>query len=177
MKRKLFCLFFVLTLVLSIFAGCGEVVGEIAGNVADAAARELENQIRKTIEEYKVDVVEVKSAVGKLDDDVDSSQQFFCGVLVRSNSDVIPQSIAVTLGSIFEEAGCHRWLKSEIDNDRLVNKKLTFSHSDFSTGDYYLVWGYTSSLTQKLTDALKNLELPTIPEGWSSSQSANKGVG
>ena len=166
MKYRCAALMLTLVLLVSLSFGCGGVVGEIAGNVADAAAKELEVQIQKTIEEYKVDVIELKSAVGKLDNNVDSSQQFFCGVLVRSNSDVIPQSIASTLGGIFEEAGCHAHLKSEIDNDHLVNKKLTFKHTDFSTGDYYLIWGYTSSLTQKLTDALKEIELPTIPDGW-----------
>ena len=174
MKYKISVLVLAVLLMLS---GCGEVVGEIAGNVADAAAKELEVQIKETVEEYKVEVIEIKSAVGKLDNEVDSSQQFYCGVLVRSNSDAIPKSIAVTLGGIFEEAGCHRWVKSEIDNDHLVNKKLTFKHTDFSSGDYYLIWGYTASLTQKLTDALKNIELPTIPESWLPSQSAGEGVG
>ena len=176
MKNRFTVLVLVLALLVTL-GGCGEIVGDIATNVAGAAAKELEAQIKEAVETYSVDVVEIKSAVGKLDNDIDSNQQFFCGVLVRSNSDVIPQSIAVTLGGIFEEAGCHPWHKSEIDNDHLVNKKLAFKHTDFSTGDYYLLWGYTTSLTQKLTDALKNLELPTIPEGWLPSQSAGESVG
>ena len=149
MKYRISALLLIMALLVTL-AGCGEVVGEIAGNVADAAVKELEAQIQKTVEEYKIEVIEIKSAVGKLDNDIDSSQQFFCGVLVRANSDVIPQSIAVTLGGIFEEAGCHRWVKSEIDNNHLVNKKLTFKHTVFSSGDYYLIWAYTSSLTGDL---------------------------
>ena len=176
MKHKITVLLLVLSILLT-FSGCDGVVGEIAGNVADAAARELEAQIKATIEEYKVDVIEIKSTVGKLDNDFSSSQQFFCGVLVRSNSDALPMSVATTLGKIFEEAGCHPWHKSEIDNDHLENKTLTFKHTDFETGDYYLIWGYTSSLTQKLTDALKDIELPTIPEGWLPSQASDEGVG
>ena len=172
MKYRLCALALMLALVLSL-CGCGGVVGEIAGNVADAAVKELETQIKKTLEEYKVDVIEIKSAVGKLDDKIDSSQQFFCGVLVRSNSDVIPQSIASALGNIFEEAGCHRWTKSEIDNDHLVNKKISFKHTDFSSGDYYLIWGYTASLTGKLTDKLAELELPSIPENWLPTAATN----
>ena len=176
MKHKITVLLLVLSILLT-FSGCDGVVGEIAGNVADAAARELEAQIKATIEEYKVDVIEIKSTVGKLDNDFSSSQQFFCGVLVRSNSDALPMSVATTLGKIFEEAGCHPWHKSEIDNDHLENKTLTFKHTDFETGDHYLIWGYTSSLTQKLTDALKEIELPTIPEGWLPSQASDEGVG
>ena len=176
MKHKITVLLLVLSILLT-FSGCDGVVGEIAGNVADAAARELEAQIKATIEEYKVEVIEIKSTVGKLDNDFSSSQQFFCGVLVRSNSDALPMSVATTLGKIFAEAGCHPWHKSEIDNDHLENKTLTFKHTDFSSGDYYLIWGYTSSLTQKLTDALKEIELPTIPEGWLPSQASDEGVG
>ena len=177
MRYRMIALVLVLAFAL---CGCGEVVSDIAGNVADAAAKELEAQIKKTVEEYKVEVVEIKSAIGKLDNAVDSEQQFFCGVLVRSNSDAIPQSIAVTLGGIFEEAGCQSWHKSEIDNDRLVNKKISFKHTDFSSGDHYLIWGYTSSLTQKLTDKLAEIELPSIPEGWLPADGAKEseaGVG
>ena len=173
MKYKMTALVLILSFLLS-FSGCGEVVGEIAGNVADAAAKELEEQIKETVEEYKVEVIEIKSAVGKLDNEVESSQQFFCGVLVRSNSDALPQAATVTLGKIFDEAGCHPWHKSEIDNDHLVNKKLTFKHTDFSSGDYYLIWGYTSSLTQKLTDKLSEIELPTLPAGWKPADGARE---
>ena len=176
MKAKMTVLVLVLSILLTL-SGCDGVVGEIAGNVADVAVKELEAQIKATIEEYKVEVIEIKSTVGKLDNDFSSSQQFFCGVLVRSNSDALPMSVATTLGKIFEEAGCHPWHKSEIDNDHLENKTLTFKHTDFETGDYYLIWGYTSSLTQKLTDALKEIELPTIPEGWLPSQASDEGVG
>lgn len=176
MKPKFLALVLTLALLMGL-CGCSEAVGEIAGNVADAAVRELEVQIKKTVEEYKVEVVEIKSAVGKLDPDIDSDQQFFCGVLVRSNSDAIPQSVAVTLGGIFEEAGCQPWHKSEIDNDHLVNKKISFKHTDFDSSDYYLIWGYTTSLTQKLTDALKDIELPSIPDNWLSGQSSGEGVG
>ena len=179
MKYRIMALVLTFVLVFSL-CGCGEVVSDIAGNVADAAAKELEAQIKKTVEEYKVEVVEIKSAIGKLDNTVDSDQQFFCGVLVRSNSDAIPQSIAATLGSIFDEAGCQPWHKSEIDNDHLVNKKISFKHTDFDSGDHYLIWGYAPSLTQKLTDKLAEIELPSIPEGWLPADGAKEtapGVG
>ena len=175
MKYRFTALILAVILLLTL-SGCSDVVGEIAGNVADAAAKELEAQIKKTVEEYKVDVVEIKSAIGTLDPAVSSDQQFFCGVLVRSNSDAIPMSVAATLGNIFEETGCQRWLKSEIDNDHLVNKKIAFKHSDFGSGDYYLIWGYTTSLTQKLTDKLAELELPSIPDNWLSTET-EAGIG
>ena len=149
MKHRLIVLALVLALLVTL-GGCGEAVGEIASNVADAAAKELEVQVKATLEKYKVEVIEVKSAVGKLNNDSDSELQFYCGVLVRSNSDTFPQSGAVALGKLFEQAGVHAQTKSEIDSDFLVNKDLSFKHTDFSSGDYYLIWAYTSSLTGDL---------------------------
>ena len=64
MKYRIMALVLTFVLVFSL-CGCGEVVSDIAGNVADAAAKELEAQIKKTVEEYKVEVVEIKSAIGK----------------------------------------------------------------------------------------------------------------
>lgn len=149
MKHRLIVLALILALLVTL-GGCGEAVGEIASNVADAAAKELEVQVKATLEKYKVEVIEVKSAVGKLNNDSDSELQFYCGVLVRSNSDTFPQSGAVALGKLFEQAGVHAQTKSEIDSDFLVNKDLSFKHTDFSSGDYYLIWAYTSSLTGDL---------------------------
>lgn len=149
MKYRFTALVLVLALVLGL-CGCGEAVGEIASNVADAAVKELEVQVKKTLEKYKVDVIEIKSAVGKLNNDSDSELQFFCGVLVRSNSDSLPQSCASALGKLFEQAGVHGQTGSEVDSEYLVNKTITFKHTDFSAGDYYLIWAYTSSLTGDL---------------------------
>ena len=149
MKRKFIALALVLALIMAL-SGCGDVVGEIAGNVADAAMAELEKQIKQTLAEYKVEVIEIKSAVGKLNNGSDSDLQFFCGALVRSNSDAFPQSATVALDKVFEQVGVQMQTKSQIYNDLLVNKDLSFKHSDFSTGNYYLIWAYTSSLTGDL---------------------------
>lgn len=130
--------------LLLMLSGCSQTVGEIAGNVADAAVRELEVQVRQTLEEYKIDVLEVKSTAGKLNDDNDSDLQFFCAVLVRSNSDALPRRCADALGKLFRQSGISTQTRSEIDSDYLVNKSLSFKHTDFSQGNYYLIWVYTS---------------------------------
>ena len=161
MKLRLIPLILIVSVFLS-FGSCRGVVGDIAGNVADAALKELEVQIRKTVEEYKVDVVEVKSAVGRLNNESDSRVQFFCGVLVRSNSDALPKGGAEALDGLFEQSGIQKQTESQIENPLLVNKKIAFKHSDFSSGDYYMIWVYSPSLTQKLQE----LELPTLPAGW-----------
>ncbi len=160
MKSRFTLLLLIAALVITL-CGCSDVVNDIAGNVADAALKELEVQIRNTVKEYKVDIIEVKSAVGKLNNSSESDLQFFCGVLVRSNSDALPQSGSNALGKLFEQSGITPQTGSAIQNDLLTNKSISFKHTDFSADDYYMLWVYSPSLTQKLSE----LELPTIPAG------------
>lgn len=161
MKLRLIPLILIVSVFLS-FGSCSGVVGDIAGNVADAALEELELQIREAVEEYKVEVVEVKSAVGRLNNESDSRMQFFCGVLVRSNSDALPKGGAAALEGLFEQSGIQKQTGSRIENEFLTNKTVSFKHTDFSSGDYYMIWVYSPSLTQKLQE----LELPTLPANW-----------
>ena len=161
MKHRFSVLVCIAALLISL-CGCSDVVNDIAGNVADAALKELEVQIKETIAEYKVDIIEVKSAVGQLNNESDSNMQFFCGVLVRSNSDALPKSGSEFLTDLFEQAGIETQTQSKIESSLLTNKEISFNHTDFSSGDYYMIWVYTSSLTQKLSE----VKLPTIPENW-----------
>lgn len=161
MKSRFTLLLLIAALVITL-CGCSDVVNDIAGNVADAALKELEVQIRNTVKEYKVDIIEVKSAVGKLNNSSESDLQFFCGVLVRSNSDALPQSGSSALGKLFEQSGITSQTDSVIENDLLTNKSISFKHTDFSSNDYYMLWVYSPSLTQKLSE----LQLPTLPADW-----------
>lgn len=166
----------VILALLIALAGCSDVVGEIAGNVADAAVKELETQIKTALETYSVEVVEVKSAIGKLNNDAPSDLQFYCGVLVRSNSDKFPVSGAEALDKVFEKAGCQSQHTSEIESEYLTNKTISFKHTDFSGGDYYLIWIYSGSFTEKLSE----IELPTFPANWLPADGAKEdasGVG
>jgi hypothetical protein len=76
------------------------------------------------------------------------------------------------VGKLFEQSGIQPQNRSEIESPLLTNKTISFKHTDFSDGDYYLIWVYTSSLTQKLED----LELPTLPAGWLPTESAKGDV-
>lgn len=145
MKR---CVAFLLALMLTAtaFTGCSETVGEIAGNVADAAMEELENQVKAKLEEYKVDVVEIKTAVGKLNGS-EGKSQFFCGVLVKAGSASGPESCAAALAKIFEDAGSTLQTGTKIESTYLEHKDLSFKGSNFEDGEtYYLIYAYTSKL-------------------------------
>ena len=138
---------FVLVLgLLCAFAGCSDVAGEIAGNVAEAAKKELENQVKATFEKYKIEILDLKTAVGKLSGD-SSDVQFFCAVLVQSDSDAIPQSAADTLSKLFHDAGINVQTGTAIENTYLEHKSLSYKYENFEEDKiYYTVWCYTDKL-------------------------------
>jgi hypothetical protein len=131
-------------------------VGEIAGNVADAAMKELENQVKATLEKNKVNVVELKTAIGKLNDE-GSEMQFFCAALVKSDTDTVVNGAAEAMGAVFEKSGVLVQTGSKVESEYLVHKDITFKHSDFSDGTYYVIYVYISDMSIKLPE----LNLPT----------------
>ena len=145
MIKKFTALVLVLFLLAGM-AGCSEVAGEIAGNVADAAMKELENQVKLTFEKYKVEIIEFKTAAGKISN-ASGDTQFFCAALVTSDSDAIPMSIAENLGKLFHDAGITVQTAGSIENSYLELKPLSYKFDKFGDGKtYYTVWCYTDRL-------------------------------
>ena len=153
MKKKLLSLFLTAVLVLSLCA-CSGTVGEIAGNVASAAMDELENQVKKVLEENKLEVVELKTAYGKLNDE-GPEKQFFCAALVKANSEAVAKACADTLNKICTASGVLTQTGSTVESPYLVHKNITFQHSDFSDGTYYVVYLYQADLTIELPSVSK----------------------
>ena len=155
---------FVLVLgLLCGLAGCSDVAGEIAGNVAEAAKKELENQVKATFEKYKIEILDLKTAVGKLNGESEDVQ-FFCAVLVSSDSDTIPQSAADTLSKLFHDAGVKIQTGPEIENTYLEHKSLTYKYENFEDGKaYYTVWCYTDRLPS--VEDLKQIKDALSTEG------------
>lgn len=149
MKYKFLSLLLAVALLTMCLSGCGETVGKIAGNVADAAMKELETQVKKTLEENKLEVVEIKTVFGVLNDE-GSEHQFFCAALVKSEAQSIPQATADTLSKLFTDAGLLTQTTSKVDSPYLVHKDITFKHSDFSDGTYYVIFAYQSDLTANM---------------------------
>lgn len=154
MFKKFAALLCALVLILSC-SGCGEVAGDIAGNVAEAAKKELEKQVKATFEKYKIEILDMKTTVGKLNGDT-GDLQFFCGVLVQSDSDAVPQSAADTLGKLFHDAGIQVQTGTNIENSYLEHKDLSYKDGIMADGKtYYTVWCYTDRLPT--LEDLKNL--------------------
>ena len=149
MIRKIYILILALVMTLSLFTGCSETVGEIAGNVADAAMEELEKQVKAALEKNKVEVIEMKTAFGKLNDE-GSKNQFFCAALIRSDATDIPKAAADTIGKLVTEAGLLAQTGSKVESDLLVHKEIVFKHSDFSEGNYYVIYAYHEDLTANM---------------------------
>ena len=156
MKRRLLALFLAVLMTLSL-CGCGGTAGQIADSVMDAAMKELKNQVTQLLEKNKLEVVEVKTAFGQLNDD-GGKYQFFIAALVKSNSTSVPQSTADAMGKIFSDAGLTWQNSASLDNSHLVHKDITFKHTDFSAGNYYVLWGYAADLSIELPDLSQLIE-------------------
>ena len=142
--RKVLSLILVLALLCGALCGC-DAVGEIAGGVAEAAKAELEKQIKETLGKYKVEIVELKTAVGKLNDD-SKSLQFFCAALVKAESDALAKASLSALNRVFEQTGIMPQTGNRVESPYLVHKEVVFDHEDFSDGTYYTIYAYNSSL-------------------------------
>ena len=149
MIRKISIFLLALVMALRLFTGCGGTVGEIAGNVADAAMEELEKQVKATLEKNKVDVIEMKTVFGKLND-TGSKSQFFCAALIRANSTDIPKAAADAIGKLVTEAGLLEQTGSRVESDLLIHKQIEFKHTDFSGGNYYVIYAYHKDLTANM---------------------------
>ncbi len=152
--RRFLSVFLVAVLFVGL-AGCG-AVGDIAGEVADAAVQKLEEQLKETLEKNKVELVEMKTAIGKLNDQ-GGKLQFFCAALVRvENTDALEVCRKV-LSSVFEQTGMTAQTEQALSSEYLVHKSITFDHADFSAGNYYVVYGYMGSLLTGSAESGGNL--------------------
>ena len=149
--KRIIAIMLAAVLMLGLFVGC-DAVGEIAGNVADAAKAELEKQIEATLEKHKVNVIELGTAVGKLNDE-GSELQFYCAALVQSDSDAVPKAAADALGNLFEKSGIQIQQGNKVESKHLVHKDITFKFEDFEEGKtYYIIYVYSSDLSIQLPE-------------------------
>ena len=159
MKRRLLALFLAVLVTLSL-CGCGGTAGQIAGSVMDAAMNELKNQMVQLLEKNKLEALEVKTAFGQLNDD-GGKYQFFIAALVKSNGVAVPQSTADTMGKLFSDAGLTVQTSASLENSHLVHKDITFKHTDYSAGNYYVIWAYAADLSIELPDLSQLIESTT----------------
>ena len=146
MKKSLICMILATVLLCCALSGCSEAVGEIAGNVAEVAKAELEAQVKAAFEKYKVEVLEFRPVLGKLNG-ADGTLQFYCAALVQSDSQAVPEDVAGTLSKMFHDAGLSIQTGTTIESDYLEHKELSYKFSDFQEGKtYYTVWCYTDKI-------------------------------
>ena len=102
----------VLVLVFALLAGLWgcKTVSNIASNVAEAAGKELEVQIKNTLEQNKVDVIELKTAAGKLNDD-GGKLQFYCAALVKSQNYDLLTACADAIGKVLADPATREQMK------------------------------------------------------------------
>ena len=145
--RRILSVFLIIALTACLFAGCGDTVDKIADSVIQAAKEELVAQVKLALEENKLEVIEVKTAFGKLNDD-GSDMQLFVAALVRTEKTDIIQSSLVAPAKVFTDVGLFQETDSTIDSPLLVHKSLSYGHSDFSDGTYYTVYAYYNDISK-----------------------------
>lgn len=145
--RKILAFAAALCMLASLLCGCSDTTKKIAGNVADAAMKELEKQVRETLEEQKIDVIELKTAFGDINDE-GGKTQLYIAALIRTESTSIPEGCVKTLSKVFTDAGLVPQTSSTVSSSYLAKKRITYSHSDFSGGNYYTLFGYHSDLSK-----------------------------
>ena len=144
--KRMICAILALVMMLGLLSGCGEVAGEIAGNVAEAAKTELEKQVKAAFEKHKMSVLELKSSLGKLNGD-EGELQFFCAVLVQSDTDLMPNSVADSLKLMFTDTGVKVQESNTIESEYLEHKELSFKYDKFEEGKtYYMVYCYSDQI-------------------------------
>ena len=158
--KRIVSLLLALTLALGLFAGCGEAVSDVADNVLTAAKEELMKQIQEKVETYKVTVKETKAAVGTLNDD-GGKYQFYCAILVQTNTESSAGDCADALGKVFGESGYDLQTGSAVKSEHLVHKTLAYDTEDYSGGNFYTVYVYVADITKvvdlnAIKDAISN---------------------
>lgn len=152
--RKIISVFLIIALTACMFTGCGETVDKIADSVIQAAKDELVAQVKLALEENKLEVIEIKTGFGKLNDD-GSDMQLFVAALVRTEkTDIIEASLAAP-AKVFTDTGILPETDSAIDSEHLVHKDLSYARTDFSDGTYYTVYAYYDDLAKFIPESSK----------------------
>jgi hypothetical protein len=120
-------------------------MSEIADNVLEAAREELLEQIQAKVEEYKVNIIETKTAVGKLNDQ-GGQYQFFCALLIQTNAESSAKDCAEAVAALTGKASYMPQTGSQVVSEYLVHKTITYDQTDFSAGNYYTVYVYVEDL-------------------------------
>ena len=180
--KRMVCTILALVMLLALLPGCGEVAGEIAGNVAEAARTELEKQVKAAFEKHKMNVLELKSSFGKLNGD-EGELQFFCAVLVQSDSDLMPNSVAGSLKLMFTDTGVEIQEGNAIESEYLEHKELNFKYDKFEEGKtYYRVYCYSDQIPslediQQMAKAVLEAAAEAASEAAEATKSATDSVG
>jgi outer membrane murein-binding lipoprotein Lpp len=144
--KKFISLLLAAVLCVTVFAGCSETTNKIASSVAEAARKELEVQVKAALEENKLEVIEIKTAFGKLNDTADN--QYFIAALVRTEKTDLIEASLKGLDMVFTDTGCIPETDSKIDCEHLIHKDLSYQREDFTDGTYFTVYAYYDDITK-----------------------------
>ncbi len=157
--RKFMCILLVIALFAAM-AGCS-AAGEIADKVAQAAMEELKVQLQANFEKNKVEVLQVKSAFGKLNDE-GGKLQLYLAFLVRTENSKQLEDLTNAMGNTFGQTGWRAQTGTAIESPHLVHKELSFDADKVADPtNCYLVYLYIPEFAADLPNfTLPDLALP-----------------
>ena len=145
MKKIVIFLVIALLVLVAIF-GYDRVSSAVA-ETAQTVKTEMEKKIQETLEPYKVEMVEMKTAAGNLNGGNFLTVQFFGAILIRTQQESYAQTCVQALEKVFQESGYMVQTEQKIAHEYLKNKELSYDHSDFSDGSYYTVYVYSTAIS------------------------------
>ena len=145
MKKFVILLVVVLLVLVAIFGY--DRVSTAVKDTAETVKTEMEKKIQETLEPYKVEMVEMKTAAGNLNGGNFLTVQFFGAILIRTQTEEYAQTCAQALEKVFQETGYMVQTEQKITHEFLKNKELSYDFSEFSDGTYYTIYVYSTAIS------------------------------
>jgi hypothetical protein len=145
--KKIIAFLLILACVGGLATACGEIASDITSSVLEAAKKELETQVKEKVAEYKVAVVEMKTAFGDINES-SAENQFYCAVLIKTDSEESASTCSGALGKVFGKSGFEKQTSNKVESEFLTKQTITYNHADYEGGNYYTVYVYVEDITK-----------------------------
>lgn len=104
----------------------------------------MEHDLTDTVSKGNVEMIESRSVCGKLNGN-GNGMDFFAAVLV-TGTELEVQAVVAALAQAYGDVGYLSQSEAKITVKYLEHESLSYSHKDYTDGEYYTVYIYDSDL-------------------------------